>query len=310
MSIFYREVLGRDFRLRGFIPARYYPRGFVIAWVELVGFRANEKPGDKEEEDGVTADSFERVALVTGAAGGIGRAVSVRLAHAGWSVLATDLPEASCEETLRAVREAGGDGMTLAQDVTSTSGWKDVVEAIRDRWGRLDALVNNAGIEGVVAPFENSPEDAFDRVMAVNVKGVFLGIQTCLPILRERGGGSVVNVASVAGLVGDPNIAPYIASKHAVLGLTRSAALSAAADGVTVNAVCPSPIETRMMRALEKGMSEEAPDAIRTSIAGSIPLGRYGSPEEVASMVAFLVGEEARFVTGSIHTVDGGMTPH
>ena len=262
------------------------------------------------EEIGVTAESVERVALVTGAAGGIGRAVCVRLAQAGWSVLATDLPTASCEETLRAVRAVGGEGLTREQDVTCASGWKTVVEAAQDRWGRLDALVNNAGIEGVVAPFENSPEEAFDRVMAVNVKGVFLGIQTCLPILREQGGGSVVNVASVAGLVGDPNIAPYIASKHAVLGLTRSAALSAAADGVTVNAVCPSPIETRMMRALEKGMSEEAPDVIRASIAGSIPLGRYGSPEEVASMVAFLVGEEARFVTGSIHTVDGGMTPH
>ena len=258
----------------------------------------------------MTAEGLERVALVTGAAGGIGRAVCVRLAQGGWSVLATDLPTASCEETLRAVRAVGGEGVTLEQDVTRASGWKTVVGTAKDRWGRLDALVNNAGIEGVVAPFENSPEEAFDRVMAVNVKGVFLGIQACLPILRERGGGSVVNVASVAGLVGDPNIAPYIASKHAVLGLTRSAALSAAAEGVTVNAVCPSPIETRMMRALEKGMSDESPDVIRASIAGSIPMGRYGSPEEVASMVAFLVGEEARFVTGSIHTVDGGMTPH
>ena len=160
------------------------------------------------------------------------------------------------------------------------------------------------------AEYVSRHREEWERVMAVNVKGVFLGIQACLPILRERGGGSVVNVASVAGLVGDPNIAPYIASKHAVLGLTRSAALSAAAEGVTVNAVCPSPIETRMMRALEKGMSDESPDVIRASIAGSIPMGRYGSPEEVASMVAFLVGEEARFVTGSIHTVDGGMTPH
>ncbi|MDG2050785.1 MAG: SDR family NAD(P)-dependent oxidoreductase [Myxococcota bacterium] len=252
----------------------------------------------------------ERVALVTGAAGGIGRAVCRRLARAGWSVLASDLPGTSCEETLRDVQAAGREAVTLEQDVTSASDWKHVVEAARNRWGGLDALVNNAGIEGVVAPFEDSPEDAFDRVMAVNVKGVFLGIRACLPILRERGGGAIVNVASVAGLVGDPNIAPYIASKHAVLGLTRSAALTAAADSVTVNAVCPSPIETRMMRSLEKGMSDEAPDVIRASIAGSIPLGRYGTPDEVASMVAFLVGDEARFITGSIHTVDGGMTPH
>lgn len=251
-----------------------------------------------------------RVAIVTGAAGGIGRATALRLAADGARVVASDLKDAAIDETAAAVEAAGGEAIAVPHDVTRSDDWARVVAEAHGRFGALDVLVNNAGIEGAVAPIDQSPEGVFDRVMAVNVKGVFLGMKAVLPVLRERGGGSIVNVASVAGFIGDANIAPYVASKHAVIGLTRSAAIGAAADGITVNAVCPSPIETRMMRSLETGLGAEDPESVKAMIAQGIPLGRYGTPEEVAAMIAFLVSDDARFVTASLHTVDGGMTPH
>lgn len=251
----------------------------------------------------------DRVAIVTGAAGGIGRATAVRLASEGARVVATDLKDSPIDDTARAVEGAGGEIVVVEHDVTRSDQWQRVVSEATARFGGVDWLVNNAGIEGAIAPIEHSPEEMFDRVMAVNVKGVFLGLKAALPALRARGGGAIVNVASVAGLTGDPNIAPYVASKHAVIGLTRSAAVGGAPDQIRVNAVCPSPIETRMMRALEAGMAPEDPHAIKAMLNQRIPLGRYGTPEEVAALIAFLCSDDARFITGSIYTVDGGMTP-
>lgn len=251
----------------------------------------------------------DRVAIVTGAAGGIGRATAVRLASEGARVVATDLKDSPIDDTARAVEGAGGEIVVVEHDVTRSDQWQRVVSEATARFGGVDWLVNNAGIEGAIAPIEHSPEEMFDRVMAVNVKGVFLGLKVALPALRARDGGVIVNVASVAGLTGDPNIAPYVASKHAVIGLTRSAAVGGAPDQIRVNAVCPSPIETRMMRALEAGMAPEDPHAIKAMLNQRIPLGRYGTPEEVAALIAFLCSDDARFITGSIYTVDGGMTP-
>ena len=252
----------------------------------------------------------EKIAVVTGAAGEIGRAIAVALGREGATIVAADLKDAPIDQTTAAVEAAGAEISTVALDVANSSDWERVVAEAASRFGGIDILINNAGVEGVVAPIEDSPEDVFDRVMAVNVKGVFLGMKAVIPQIKQRGGGSIVNMASVAGFAGDSGVAPYIASKHAVIGLTKSAATQGGPENIRVNAVCPSPIETRMMRSLEEGFAPGAASAAKEMISQRIPLGRYGTPEEVAAVVTFLCSDDARFVSGSMYTVDGGMINH
>jgi NAD(P)-dependent dehydrogenase (short-subunit alcohol dehydrogenase family) len=260
-------------------------------------------------EEGSMGKRFEgRVVVVTGAAGGIGRAVVERFVRDGARVVATDLKDAPIEETAAAVEQVGGEVLTAAHDVSSWDDWQRVIAESASRFGGIDYLVNNAGTEGVVAALDESPEAAFDQVMAVNVKGVFLGMKAVIPELRKRGGGAIVNLASVMGVIGGPMVAPYVASKHAVIGLTRSAAIGYGPEQIRVNAVGPAPIETRMMRSLESGMGPGEEATVKAGIEEQIPLGRYGTPDEVAAVIAFLCSEDARFVSGSFYTVDGGMT--
>ncbi len=249
-----------------------------------------------------------KVALVTGAAGGIGRATAERLAREGAAVLLADLPGSALEDAAASVKGAGGRALVATADVTALADFQALVARAEQELGGLDLLVNNAGIEGVVAPIESYPLDVFDRVLAVNVRGVFLGMRCAGPVLRRRGGGAIVNLASVAGVTGDPNLAAYIASKHAVIGLTRSGAL-AFGPHVRVNAVAPSPVETRMMRTLEDGLGAGNAAGVRKLLEERIPAGRYAEPEEVAALIAFLGSDEARFINGSTYTIDGGMTP-
>lgn len=251
-----------------------------------------------------------RVAIVTGACGGIGRATALRLGGEGARLVLADLASTPLDEVAAEAAATGTEVEALAVDVTLPEQVEAMVARAVEAFGGLDLLVNNAGIEGVMTGIEDYPLEVFDRVLAVNVRGVFLGMRFAAPALRRRGGGAIVNLASVAGLTGDPNLSAYCASKHAVIGLTRSAAVSWASEGVRVNAVCPSPVETRMMRSIEQGMGGDEAEAIHKLIAERIPLGRYAEPSEIASLIAFVGSDDARFINGSIYTIDGGMTPH
>jgi NAD(P)-dependent dehydrogenase (short-subunit alcohol dehydrogenase family) len=247
-----------------------------------------------------------KVAIVTGAAGGIGKAACIRFASEGAKIVAVDLPGTPLSDVVDAVKAAGSEAIAVPTDVTAAAQVKNYVDATMAAYGRIDAFFNNAGIEGWVGPSTDYPEEIFDKVLAVNVKGVWLGMKYVVPVMRAQGGGAIVNTASTAGLGATPTIIAYGASKHAVVGMTKSAAVEFGPDKVRVNAVCPSPIETRMMRSLERGINPDDPEAVHKMMAATIPLGRYGEPHEVAALTAFLCSDDATFITGGIYTVDGG----
>ena len=246
-----------------------------------------------------------KVAVITGGAGGIGKAAGGRFAAEGADVLLVDLNESALA---KACEEIGSNRVSyFVGDVTRAQDNQAMIVAATERYGGVDILLANAGIEGDVQSIVDYEESRFDAVMGVNVKGPFLGLKAAIPAIEKRGGGSIVITSSVAGLQGTANFSAYTASKHAVIGLMRSAALECVEKNIRVNTVNPSPVETRMMRSLEERFLPGHADAAKQQLTASIPLGRYAEPGEVAKLMLFLASDESEFVTGSVYQIDGGM---
>ncbi|MBF6633254.1 MAG: glucose 1-dehydrogenase [Planococcus sp. (in: Bacteria)] len=241
----------------------------------------------------------DKVAVITGGAGGIGKVTAQRFLDEGASVVLVDLFEDALAE---AKKELGESVLTVQADVSKEEDVQKYVDKTVEQFGKIDIFFNNAGIEGKVAPITEQKVEDFDKVIAVNVRGVFLGLQKVLPVMIKQASGSIINTSSVAGLGGSPNVSPYITSKHAVVGLTKAAAVESAPHGIRVNSIHPSPVNTRMMRSLETGLEVD-----EATMAKSIPLGRYGESDDIASLVVFLASDESTFITGSQYRIDGGM---
>ena len=248
-----------------------------------------------------------KVAVITGAAGIIGTATMRLLAERGARIVAIDRKAQDIEAAIRNL-PASAEALAIAADVTREEEVAGYVRASVERFGTIDVFYNNAGVEGDIKPIIEYSLESFRRVLDVNVVGVFLGLKHVLPVMLKNNAGSIINTASIAGLIGSPHIAVYSASKHAVIGLTKSASWECTGTGVRVNCVCPGLIDSRMLSAILDGRNTRNAPVPTEKIVERIPARRLGQASEVASIVAFLASDEASYVSGSAYTVDGGRT--
>lgn len=246
-----------------------------------------------------------KTAMITGATGGIGEATAKLFLAEGANVMLVGRSAEKLEETRHRLGEHAGLAHFVA-DATDEAATAAAVEATVKAWGGLDVMFANAGTEGVATPIVSIQMADFERVLRTNVLGVWLAIKHAVEPMKLRSGGSIIATASIAGSRGFSGGAPYIASKHAVLGLVKTAALELASVGIRVNAIAPGPIDNRMIRSLEEQLAPENPDAVRQFMLGKIAMGRYGTNEEVAKLASFLASDESSYCTGTSFAVDGG----
>jgi len=247
-----------------------------------------------------------KVSLVTGGTSGIGRATAIAFANEGAKVVLTGRREEEGQKVVDVIKQTGGEATFLRADVLQEEDIKVTIEKTIETYGRLDYAFNNAGIESSVTPLHEQSLDKFDQLMAINVRGVFLSMKYEIIQMLQQGSGVIVNTSSIAGLIAFPGLAPYHASKHAVMGLTKSAALDYAKQGIRINAVNPGFITTAMIERFAANLGEDA-DAAKQQLINSVPMGRMGSSEEIASTVLFLCSDAAAYITGQSLVVDGGL---
>ena len=245
----------------------------------------------------------EKVAFVTGASTGIGRATALAFAREGASVVVADIAADGNRATARLIEDAGGQALAVTCDVTRADTIRAALDATVERFGRLDIAFNNAGIEQPVKPAHEITDDEWDRLVAVNLRGAFVAMKAEIELMLEQGGGAIVNTSSGAGVKGFAGQAAYAATKHGLIGLTKSAALDYAARGIRINAVCPGIVDTEMMGRFTGGTEEG-----RAAVIAQEPIGRMGRPEEIAAAVLWLCSPDAAFTVGHALIVDGGQT--
>lgn len=305
--------MGKSFTLKmisAFPQANISAKLLSAIVTDLAGIPADETVStqqniriDGSQETGSMQST--RVAVVTGAGGGIGRAASLKLSLAGYKVVAVDFNTRTGEETVNLIHEQGGEGRFVQADVSNEEDVEKYTNAAMDTYGRIDTFFNNAGILQKFSLIEDLDSSEFDRIMNVNVRGVFLGLKKVLKVMNAQGFGSIINTASTAGLRAEHSMAAYTASKHAVIGLTKAAAIEYVRKGIRVNAICPGGVDTALTQSATAMMQQSGyiPEELP-----NMRMGRFADSTEIAEAVVFLASDKSSYMTGSIIAVDGGLT--